>query len=159
MRVQWTVSAWVNFAALPSTAGTWDYLIDRAGAANKSDYSIDIANIGGVITIETGFDGAGSTYAQYSGTVNTGTWYLLTGVYDATAAKVDLYENGFLVASQPTGSYTPTYGSGYDVGVGAGVYSGAGGYFLSGTLDDARVYNRALSASEVRDLYLATGGT
>jgi len=29
----------------------------------------------------------------------------------------------------------------------------------NGLIDDVRVYNRALSASEIWDLYLATGGT
>lgn len=47
-------------------------------------------------------------------------------------------------------------GSGFGVELGA---VNTNSVFLSGTVDDVRVYNSALSASEVWDLYLGTGGT
>jgi hypothetical protein len=59
-----------------------------------------------------------------------------------SAGAVTFYLNG-----TPDG--TATGGMAFDVG---SIGSGFGGYF-AGKIDDVRVYNRALSATEVADLY------
>ena len=64
---------------------------------------------------------------------------------------MDLYENGSLVKSV---SYSHSMPTGSDLGIG-----GTGEAYYKGTIDDVRLYNRALSAAEVWDLYLTTGGT
>jgi len=63
-----------------------------------------------------------------------------------------LYVNGALVATQNVPSQTPTPNSGGALNLGAELATN----FLAGTIDDVRVYNRALSASDVLTLYNST---
>lgn len=74
----------------------------------------------------------------------SGQWYHIAGTYDG--ASLTIYINGTLCARAPltySQSSTAKIRIGYDVG-----QSG-----FSGTLDEVRVYNRALSGTEVMGLY------
>jgi hypothetical protein len=83
----------------------------------------------------------------------TGTWTHYVGTYDGSMMR--LYMNGVEVAStSKTGSLNNNFQSFF-----IGKYSG-GGYEFNGIIDDVRVYNRGLSATDVKKLYnsgLATG--
>ena len=81
------------------------------------------------------------------------TWYLVTGTYDGATMK--LYVNGVLenmvYVGKSLGSNTANasmgrlFGNpGYD-------------YWVTGVLDDLRIYSRALSEAEVQQLYLGGG--
>jgi len=65
--------------------------------------------------------------------------YHIAGVYDSGAQTLTLYVNG---ASDVTG-YRPITGGGLSLYWGRETYAG---HDLAGTLDDSRVYSRALSA-------------
>jgi hypothetical protein len=82
-------------------------------------------------------------------TLKTGVWYLATFVWNA--GTMTLYLNGVQDAT-PT-SYTGTISSG-TVGIKIGAdYPSSPSYFSNGSIDDVRVYNRALSATDVFNLY------
>lgn len=68
----------------------------------------------------------------------------------STGNPVNLYRDGSLVASSANVTDTLVAWTGFWIAR----YSG--GVYFNGTIDDARVYNRALSAQEVQQLY-ATG--
>jgi hypothetical protein len=73
-------------------------------------------------------------------------WVHLVGIYDGTNRY--LYINGILKSTVPGGAidYTnslPLYIGGYT----------AANYGLDGKIDEVRIYNRALSADEVKQLY------
>jgi hypothetical protein len=75
------------------------------------------------------------------------TWYLATYTYDGTTSRV--YLNGALV-----GSSTDAVQNGAVTSVVIGNYNTSGGLEpFAGSLDDARVYKRTLSAAEVTALY------
>ncbi|GEM_PF-1427023 len=75
----------------------------------------------------------------------TGVWAHYVATYDGSFAR--LYMNGQLIAG-PT-AITGTVASGaLDIGQ---LYGGS--YYFKGIIDDARVYNRALSAAEITQLY------
>lgn len=79
--------------------------------------------------------------------ISVGTWYLVAGTYDNATLK--LYVNGILDTSLAT--------SGPD-GIGATLCVGAhscSSYWTNGIVDDVRAYNRALSASEIQEIYNA----
>src|SRR5208283_1856900 len=82
-------------------------------------------------------------------TISTGVWYLVTGTWDSSTNLLTLYING-VQAAQASQAQPPTSASGGDLNI-AAVADAA--YFLNGTIDDARVYNRALSATEVLQIY------
>ena len=110
--------------------------------------------------------GAGSIYANLVDT--TGAFHTLTSsggilsangfqhvalTYDKASGAARLYYNGTLVASQSLGSFTPQ--TGVDLYLGKRV-SDAPYTVFQGSMDEASVYSRALSASEIQAIYYAS---
>lgn len=90
-------------------------------------------------------------------TIHTNTWYCVVATYDGSVYK--LYVNGTLQITVPLKS-TPSsqIGSSTEgISIGANRFGGSGSfpYWLNGTVDDIRLYNRVLSANEATD-YCAT---
>ena len=78
----------------------------------------------------------------------------MVGTYDGSAVTV--WVDGALKKSVSPGSFTlSSKTTGYEIGGNCG---GTGSWY-NGTIDDVRVYNRALSASEIATLYLIGGGS
>ncbi len=75
-------------------------------------------------------------------------WTHCVGTYDGKTAK--LYINGSL-AGQLKHAGKPISSSGYDATVQIG--SSQESNYMVGSIDDVRIYNRALSAEEVKALY------
>ncbi len=77
--------------------------------------------------------------------INPGTWYFVTGTYDGATAS--LYVNGSLVSANalpaPSAQSLQVYIGSYRLP----------GWDFNGAMDDVRVYNRALSPSEVTNLF------
>ena len=80
-----------------------------------------------------------------SGTISYGKWNHIVGVLNGS--NVSVYLNGVLTYSG-AGAPTSVTRSFEGVLIGSGV-----SLFYPGAIDDARIYNRALSASEVLQLY------
>ena len=78
-----------------------------------------------------------------------GKWFHILATSDGSTEKI--YINGVLSGSISVGA--TSYCCGTDRSVTLGANSGGGGGFFGGKLDDVRIYNRALSASEVTQLY------
>lgn len=85
-----------------------------------------------------------------SGVLPTKTWIHVAGVYDSASTIMTLYINGASTTSRianltgvSTGSTQPEF---------IGSYKTPSLHF-SGRMDDVRIYDRALSASEVMDIY------
>lgn len=78
-----------------------------------------------------------------------GVWYHLAGVYDASTQTISLYVDGSL---QQTVSY-PSGWQGYGhTAIGRGWFNGQRVDFFNGQIDDVRIYNTALSASQIQAL-------
>jgi len=101
-------------------------------------------NIGGTYTSLT------TTTATY---MNTSNWYQVVGTY--TSGSRRLYINGVQVNSDTQSGTIATNSGGMSIGVFGG-YSGARGYYYDGNLAVCRVYNRALTASEISQNFNAT---
>jgi hypothetical protein len=86
--------------------------------------------------------GASNTYSQIA--LNVGQWYHLVGTYDSSGLKI--YVNGVLASSN---SFTETLASTQTpiFGASAGLYSNC-------QIADVRIYNYALSPSQIMALYL-----
>lgn len=87
----------------------------------------------------------GPNAGAVSGTMLTNTTYHAVGTYDGAAVK--LYVNGVLAASNAA-SGTINAASGTNCYIGGEVASSGGGKLI-GWVDDVKIYNRALSATEV----------
>ena len=88
----------------------------------------------------------GSTYHQSSQILSTSTWYMLTGVQSST---LDIYVNGVLSQSLASNLNVTTNT------VNLGRYQGASRPF-NGNIAQASVYNRALTAAEIKQNFNAT---
>jgi hypothetical protein len=83
--------------------------------------------------------------------VTDGKWHFVVGTYGADGVA-RIYVDGVLGASA---ARTAVLNSG--VATTAGVCSNCGGGqdYFNGSIDDVRIYNRALSVTEVKQLYNA----
>ena len=82
---------------------------------------------------------------------SVGGWYHVVGTYDKATGKQRLYVNGQLAGTQthPAGNTVVPLTSFSDMRIGRSGYKG----YFNGTIDDVRLYNRALNSQEVQDLY------
>lgn len=90
-----------------------------------------------------------STYQNVTsnaGAWTPGNWYFVAGTYDGSVMK--LYINGNQVASLPMTGKIDNWGT--DIYLGKVNNANA---YTPGTLGDLRIYNRALSSSEINALY------
>jgi hypothetical protein len=139
-----TVEAWVNPKTLPQwsavlmkvTDNTWS---DGYGLAHYDDSSNSI-----------NFFVNGYLSGNASGTIPSNQWSHVVGTYDGQAVKI--YINGQLVSSRTYSTAISHSTNAFRIGAGAST-GGAPGYYWNGTIDEVRVYNRSLSASEISEHY------
>ncbi|MEV7868076.1 LamG domain-containing protein, partial [Streptomyces sp. NPDC088124] len=84
------------------------------------------------------------------GDAKAGTWTHLAGTYSQTDGELKLYVNGKLVGTTP---YTTPWDARRGLQIGAGSYSGQPASFFPGTIDDLRIYDKPLTATEVTRLH------
>src|SRR3989338_2039927 len=152
-----TVSVW----AKQSTLKTNGYYISKAdnssGGHGWSFGSGNVAN-SSLSFVVHGFTTTDLSSISASGVITTNSWnhYVVTWDGSNTAANVRMYKNGVEVsyATQTNGgSATPQSDSARNIKFAR--ESGTGSTFFNVNMDDVRVYNRALSPSEVTALYNA----
>ncbi|BBC35730.1 hypothetical protein SGFS_070240 [Streptomyces graminofaciens] len=80
-------------------------------------------------------------------TARTGEWVHLVGVHDTVANTLTLYVNGVKAGST---QLTSAFYADQSMYIGAGSYNGEMKGHFPGTIDDVRLYDRPLSAEEVR---------
>jgi len=133
-----TISAWVKLNSLP---GAW------AGIVNSGH-----SGYGLWLTPGNQWDFGGSASDLLSSvTPCVGEWNLITAVQDGTAGTRKLYVNGQLRISG-----TAQDASASNALLVAATSGGAPADFLNGAVDDVRLYNQALGASDIQNLYAGT---
>ena len=99
------------------------------------------------------FDSSQNTTLSITGGTelsNTNLWYHVCAVQNGSGNTGYVYLNGMEDGSAAQGNASANAGSSVQIGVRTG---GTGERFWDGFIDDVRIYNRALSASEVTNLY------
>jgi hypothetical protein len=149
-----TYAMWIY----PTNAGVQrNYLFDPRGDGStggmNSYFLFDRAN-SSTITFTVG----NSNLEVISGNVTMGTnqWYHVAATRSGNTWRV--YLNGVQVTSGTTNTTALTLSNSFRIGT----YSGAGAgpeYYFKGNIDEARMYNRTLSANELMTLYLEGVGT
>jgi len=137
----YSMSLWVNPDALP----TWQCLVERGtSASNRMGLWLNSEQI----TFETSNNGG--NWWNTSNIMATGQWQHIVAVHEGTTDTESIYVNGVLIGSQAGRTIdTPNVGS---LSVGSSpAYSND--YKYSGQMDDVRIYNKALTQTDILDLY------
>lgn len=139
-----TIAGWVRFSSFPANVD--QRIVSKANGSAESSHwwMLGQINSGGQrlrFRLKTG--STTTTLVASSGNLAANTWYHVAAVYDGSAMR--LYLNGTQVGSV---AKTGTIATSSSVTANIGRNPDAYGY-LSGALDDVRIYQRALSASEI----------
>lgn len=142
-----TFSTWVKFNQVNRTTDGYDWQALITKNAYGNWFSLMMSTEGGNFLrfYHPGLTPSQSDY-DWTGIVEANKWYLVTVSYNGSSVKH--YVDGVLkVTTAVTG--TPTTNSS-NVFLG---FSNTGPYPLDGSMDEVRLYNRALSDDEVKQLY------
>ena len=146
----WTISAFVR-SSVPSAAQS---IISRSGDASTSftqNYSLYIQSDNKFYC-----QSSADSYKRASSTttMTTNTWYYVTGLYNSTSKIISIYINGNLEGSSTAlVGNPPTAGTQYaTLGANDGLTAANR---LTGNIAQASIYNRALTAAEVRQNFNA----
>ena len=150
-----TVSTWVNHSVAGETQHVYKSNCD--GANDSWEIYSGYPNTDGTAAFMVG-SSDGTFSNSGSGTTDTsdGSWHMLTGVYDG--AYIRIYVDGVEESSTSYPGIT-IYNSAHNVEIGGRCNGGGSGHYVNGLMDEVRIYGRALSPSEITDLYNATNGT
>ena len=139
----WTISAWVYQTAAPANGGASNYFGFFGNYANSAEFYFD--NFGYVAFTQYYND----TGSLLSNAAATDSWHLLTATWDGNPNdNAQIYVDGSLKATLPETSTSIQNSFGIDI-----VRSGFQGYE-----NDLCVYNTALNATQVAQLYAMHGG-
>ena len=150
-----TLMAWFNAEAIATDDGRF---VSKASGPNEADawWQLSTTDSGSnrYLRMRIRAGGTTTTLADSSVNLSTGQWYLATATYDNASGEMKLYLDGVEVASR-----AHAVGGALDTNPAVPVALGANGTaerFFNGILDDVRVYNRALDATEIQDYYDAS---
>lgn len=157
---QWTLSAWVR----PSVAGTaepqYAGIICKGNRTNEA-YALYMNETNGSGKFNVSFNNAAGTGHEIVGSTTiaqAGVWYHVAATVlepkGSADAEAILYVNGVRESGANGNTYTTVYITNLPVIIGSrATVAGAVTLDFEGTIDEVRIYNRALSASDIQQLY------
>jgi hypothetical protein len=93
-------------------------------------------------------------FESASGVLAANVWQHVALTYDITSGNACIYLNGTVVASQNFGSFTPETSFPMNIGSRTAPIIGQGDIY-NGLVDEISIYNRALSSSEIQNIFVA----
>ena len=152
----WSIEVWVNQTSYSSQTQTILGKFDPGGATADISYAIRIANNTGNVRCDFS-DGSTGVSTNPSYTLSLNTWYQLVYVFDNTSNNIITYVNGssYNTTSNPNvNSILNTTSNLYLGSYNNGEYP----QWFNGKLGIVRIYNSALSASDVSKNFEANRG-
>lgn len=149
---QITVDSWVNTTSSGSFEGMVSKFNHSNGNVTDDSYNLSLETDGRVRWQVVTSANSSGYILDSPNPINDGAWHFVAGTYDGTTMR--LYVDGVEVASAAasgtiTSSTTPLY-------IGGGLFADAPNYF-TGMLDEVEIFSRALTATEVSDIFNAGG--
>ncbi|HYG74204.1 MAG TPA: LamG-like jellyroll fold domain-containing protein [Planctomycetota bacterium] len=139
----WTLAAWVKTSGVAADQAIIERYNDQSG---QSGYALRINEFGRLMT----FVLIGTSHDNVQGTtvLQAGRWYHVAATFDAQTDELKCYVDGVLDGSATSTKSLPSSNAPLRIG-GRG---NDGNHSFKGLIDDARVFNRALSAAKIRAL-------
>ena len=149
-----TLNAWVRLDAYNPSFGS-SILVKRFSGFNNGWVWTITGNSSTPAGVLSYGPGGGNANAFGSTVINTGTWAMVTSIYNLASQSLSIYVNGVL-------DHTVTGILPANASVTAALYIGRDdpstgtSYFFQGALDEIRMYNRAINSTELQQLYTAS---
>jgi hypothetical protein len=147
-----TLNAWIKLVSYNSSYGSSILSKRTTGANNGWIWSV-IGNAANPVGAVTYGPGGGSFDAFGDKIITLGSWHMVTSVYNLASGQLKIYVDGIL-DNTTSGILTAS------ASITSMLYIGMdapnlndNGYFFQGSMDDIRIYSRAISASEIQKLY------
>jgi Concanavalin A-like lectin/glucanases superfamily/PEP-CTERM motif len=148
-----SVAAWIkidNWASALDPTDSWDAIVSKGDAEGNFDL------LRNRLADAMAFYVAGATAVRGSIPVKDGQWHLAVGVYDNPAGLVSLYIDGVLDVSASVAPNLVIGVNTANVRINGIHVPGDPSYddrrHIDGMIDDARIYNRALSVGDIQAL-------
>jgi hypothetical protein len=139
-----TISCWVKFTGLPTSGNYMCPVYQGAGSSEGIEIVLDSS--GNLIVFVNASSGL-TYYGPGSHTLAVNTWYFLAVTYSSSTGLIG-YVNAASDGTAPAKGTLPNNGLATDIG-----YNSIYGYYLQGYLDDVRIYNAALTGSQITGIY------
>jgi hypothetical protein len=167
---KFSVSVWIKPFANAAASGILTKDADGACSEGQQQFVLSVYNNKIMVIYMSALGGGNAVYATGNMTVtDTSHWYHVVMLYDGTVTsslgRVNIYVDNTLntisAALPMTGTLgniqagTAAMGSGTTL-TSAGTQCAAPGYTYHGKIDDIRIYNRLLNASEIDAIYNGT---
>jgi len=141
-----TMEAWVQIF---STNGTQLVFAKPLGSGALDSYGLALVN-GAPLAAICDTNGFG-TFISSTNPLALGQWYHLAYTYDGTSSQEMLFVNGVAAASA-NAAKSMSFDA-HPLLLGADIENEVPAYFLNGQIDEASLYNRALTAGEIASIY------
>lgn len=153
---RFSLAAWVYPTAAPNGVGVISEMYNPTNTTVQYEIGFDIdLGVTPGSKLSVGFFNGSWRIIKDSADVSLNKWVFITGTWDGSMLR--LYKDAIQVTSATPGGSLPA--TNYDKVVIGKRHDTAGlTNFFPGRIDDVRIYNRALSAAEVRQLYELGGG-
>lgn len=144
-----SVEVWVKYA--DPAFGNPQVIIGKRDASSSGAYwFLGISNTGQVLFEVQGSEGVYKEIIS-ANSISTNAWHHIVGVREESTNSNKLYVDGVLAASTVY-DYTGTFATNGDITIGAfNNASGIPSYFLNGIVDEAAIYNVALSQNDINE--------
>ncbi|MDA2936242.1 DUF2341 domain-containing protein [Patescibacteria group bacterium AH-259-L05] len=145
----WAASFWVK--STQKTSGNGGYVRTMGRINGGAYWLLRTHTNGGDFAVLQICDGTNCASVNGQTTVTDGVWHHVVAVYDYDSKKTYMYRDGVVDGTNDWSGITMG-----DINPSATLHIGQANYvteMFNGTLDEVRVYNRALSAQEVSLLY------
>jgi hypothetical protein len=156
MTTKLTVALWIQQPVLATNkalAAKWDYRTQGCWAFQTANINSDELMV--FIATRLGDNGSGGNGKTTGANMVTGSWYHVAFVYDgegaANADRLKVYVDGQEKTLSFAGTI-PSFLQNSSASVKIGKFGGILGRYFNGTMDDVRIYDRALTAEEIREL-------
>ena len=143
-----SITAWVKFDRLTPYCGN-TIVAKGADIESSGDWLVAVSANGKLRP--HGNVGGTWVYFDCKTQLNFSTWYFTSVVYDGSTLRG--YVNGELDGSQPVAGELQTSNQPLRIGAYAPMHGGGSKSFFPGLIDEVSLYNRALNADEIRQLF------
>lgn len=143
-----TIEAWMKARAF----GSWNWLLTKGSSNAALEYLLGVDRQRATFNVNNASETAGSGQWNHllgSTTLETGRWYHVAGVYDASTRSMRIFLNGRLEAQRT--EVGPPIVTGNPLFIGAREYfgSGRGVEVFNGIITDVRLWSVARSMADI----------